>query len=106
MDLNYSPEELAFRDEVRDWLSKNLPPELKDKAHLSREDVPWRRLRPEERGGRPEKAPVLQFELPGPVPGRVHALQVRQRERIPGLQVRYAVRVPEHPRVHKAPTFS
>ena len=25
MDLNYSPEELAFRDEVRGWLAENLP---------------------------------------------------------------------------------
>jgi alkylation response protein AidB-like acyl-CoA dehydrogenase len=32
MDLNPSTEELAFRDEVRDWISANLPPELKDKV--------------------------------------------------------------------------
>ena len=45
MDLNYSPEELSFRDEVRDWLSKNLPPELKDKPHLSREELlRWHRI--------------------------------------------------------------
>jgi alkylation response protein AidB-like acyl-CoA dehydrogenase len=45
MDLNYSPEELGFRDEVRDWLSKNLPAELKDKAHLSREELlRWHRI--------------------------------------------------------------
>ena len=45
MDLNYSPEELGFRDEVRDWLSKNLPPELKDKSHLSREELlRWHRI--------------------------------------------------------------
>jgi alkylation response protein AidB-like acyl-CoA dehydrogenase len=45
MDLNYSPEELSFRDEVRDWLSKNLPPELKDKSHLSREELlRWHRI--------------------------------------------------------------
>ena len=25
MDLNYSPEETAFRDQVRGWLSENLP---------------------------------------------------------------------------------
>ena len=25
MDLSYSPEELAFRDEVRGWLKENLP---------------------------------------------------------------------------------
>jgi alkylation response protein AidB-like acyl-CoA dehydrogenase len=45
MDLNYSPEELSFRDEARDWLSKNLPPELKDKSHLSRDELlRWHRI--------------------------------------------------------------
>jgi alkylation response protein AidB-like acyl-CoA dehydrogenase len=43
MDLNYSPEELAFRDEVRGWLRDNLPPDLRDQvatyAHLSKEDL-------------------------------------------------------------------
>ena len=43
MDLNYSPEELAFRDEVRGWLAANLPRELKEKVeryeHLSKEDL-------------------------------------------------------------------
>jgi alkylation response protein AidB-like acyl-CoA dehydrogenase len=32
MDLNYSPEEAAFRDEVRSWLRDNLPHELRDKV--------------------------------------------------------------------------
>ena len=32
MDLNYSPEELAFRDEVRAWLQTNLPDELREKV--------------------------------------------------------------------------
>src|ERR671915_363956 len=45
MDLNYSPEELAFRDEVRAWLAGNLPQELKDKAHYSREELMrWHRI--------------------------------------------------------------
>ena len=49
MDLSYSPEELAFRDEVRVWLQANLPPDLKDKvasyAHLSKEDLlRWHRI--------------------------------------------------------------
>jgi alkylation response protein AidB-like acyl-CoA dehydrogenase len=43
MDLNYSPEELAFREEVRAWLNANLPQDLKDKVsnyeHLSRDDL-------------------------------------------------------------------
>ncbi|MEO7744472.1 MAG: acyl-CoA dehydrogenase family protein [Usitatibacter sp.] len=49
MDLNYSPEETAFRDTVRDWLAANLPADLRDKvvayAHLSREDLlRWHRI--------------------------------------------------------------
>jgi len=45
MDLNYSAEELAFRDEVRAWLAANLPQELKDSAHLSRDDLlRWHRI--------------------------------------------------------------
>ena len=32
MDLNYSPEETAFRDEVRAWIEANLPNELRDKV--------------------------------------------------------------------------
>ena len=32
MDLNYSAEELAFREEVRSWLNANLPQDLKDKV--------------------------------------------------------------------------
>ena len=43
MDLNYSVEELAFRDQVRSWLEKNLPDDLRQKVanyeHLSREDL-------------------------------------------------------------------
>ena len=43
MDLNYSPEELAFRDEVRGWLKSNLPDELRDKVvnykELSKDDL-------------------------------------------------------------------
>jgi alkylation response protein AidB-like acyl-CoA dehydrogenase len=49
MDLNYSAEELAFRDEVRAWLAANLPSDLRDKvasyAHLSKEDLlRWHRI--------------------------------------------------------------
>ncbi len=32
MDLNYSAEELAFRDEVRGWLDANLPQDIRDKV--------------------------------------------------------------------------
>ena len=49
MDLNYSPEEAAFREEVRAWLASNLPPDLKQKVatytHLSRDDLlRWHRI--------------------------------------------------------------
>ena len=32
MDLSYSPEEQAFRDEVRGWLTANLPADIRDKV--------------------------------------------------------------------------
>ncbi|HYX66777.1 MAG TPA: acyl-CoA dehydrogenase family protein [Burkholderiales bacterium] len=49
MDLNYSGEELAFRDEVRAWLRANLPADLREKgeryAHLSKDDLlRWHKL--------------------------------------------------------------
>ncbi len=49
MDLNYSPEEMAFRDMVRGWLRANLPGDLREKvatyANLSREDLlRWHRI--------------------------------------------------------------
>ena len=49
MDLNYSPEELAFRDTVRAWLRQNLPGDLRDKVaaygELSRDDLlRWHRI--------------------------------------------------------------
>ncbi|MSQ89015.1 MAG: pimeloyl-CoA dehydrogenase large subunit [Betaproteobacteria bacterium] len=43
MDLNYSQEESAFRDEVRAWLKAHLPQDLRDKVsnyvQLGREDL-------------------------------------------------------------------
>ena len=45
MDLNYSPEELGFRDEVRSWLAANLPSELKDRGYLPKQDLMrWHRI--------------------------------------------------------------
>ena len=49
MDLNYSPEEAAFRADVRAWLAANLARDLKDKvasyAHLSKDDLlRWHRI--------------------------------------------------------------
>ncbi|MBI1846679.1 MAG: acyl-CoA dehydrogenase family protein [Candidatus Rokubacteria bacterium] len=35
MDLNYSPEEAAFRDEVRGWIRANLPVQGKTKMALA-----------------------------------------------------------------------
>ena len=43
MDLNYSPDEAAFRDEARAWIGANLPNELRDKVlnyrELSKDDL-------------------------------------------------------------------
>ncbi|MFM8556185.1 MAG: acyl-CoA dehydrogenase family protein, partial [Betaproteobacteria bacterium] len=43
MDLNLSSQELAFRDEVRSWLSANLPHDLRTKVldyqELSKADL-------------------------------------------------------------------
>jgi alkylation response protein AidB-like acyl-CoA dehydrogenase len=49
MDLNYSPEETAFRDEVQAWLGQNLPADLRDKVlnykGLEKEDlVRWHQI--------------------------------------------------------------
>jgi hypothetical protein len=49
MDLNYSADELAFRDEVRAWLAANLPDDIRDKVtgyrHLSKDDhLRWHRI--------------------------------------------------------------
>jgi alkylation response protein AidB-like acyl-CoA dehydrogenase len=49
MDLNYAPEELAFRDEVRGWLEANLPADIRDKVvgyhGLGKEDyVRWHKI--------------------------------------------------------------
>ncbi len=49
MDLNYSSEELAFRDDVRAWLKGNLPDDIREKVvgygHLSKDDyMRWHRI--------------------------------------------------------------
>ena len=49
MDLNYSAEETAFRDQVRAWLGENLPHDLRDKVvnyeALEKEDLlRWHRI--------------------------------------------------------------
>jgi len=49
VDLNYSPEETAFRDEVRAWIRQNLPDELRDKVlnyrELTKDDLlRWHKL--------------------------------------------------------------
>ena len=49
MDLNFTAEELAFREEVRAWVAANLPKELSHKVHnalrLSRDDQQaWQKI--------------------------------------------------------------
>ena len=49
MDLNFTPEELAFRQEVRAWVAANLPADIQHKVlnalRLSREDMQrWARI--------------------------------------------------------------
>jgi len=49
MDLNYTAEELAFRDEVRGWLDANIPADLREKVlnyeELGKEDLlRWHRI--------------------------------------------------------------
>ncbi len=49
MDLNFTSDELAFREEIRDWVDKNLPKETSHKVHhalrLSREDQQsWQKI--------------------------------------------------------------
>ncbi len=49
MDLNYAPEDLAFRDTVRRWLAANLPADLQHKVlnhkRLARDDyVRWHQI--------------------------------------------------------------
>ncbi|QIL81544.1 pimeloyl-CoA dehydrogenase large subunit [Diaphorobacter sp. HDW4A] len=43
MDLAFTPEELAFRDEIREWVRTHLPKEVSDKVHsaqrLTRDDL-------------------------------------------------------------------
>jgi alkylation response protein AidB-like acyl-CoA dehydrogenase len=49
MDLNFTPEEQAFREEIRGWVAENLPKELSHKVHnalhLTKEDMQrWARI--------------------------------------------------------------
>ena len=49
MDLNFTPDELAFRAEIRDWVQASLPAEISRKVHhalrLSRDDLQrWARI--------------------------------------------------------------
>ncbi len=49
MDLNFTPEEQAFRLEIRQWVAENLPADLSHKVHnalrLSRDDLQgWARI--------------------------------------------------------------
>ncbi len=49
MDLNFTPDELAFRAEIRDWVKTSLPAEISRKVHhalrLGRDDLQrWARI--------------------------------------------------------------
>ncbi|MEO6407823.1 MAG: acyl-CoA dehydrogenase family protein [Burkholderiaceae bacterium] len=49
MDLNFTPDEQAFRLEIRAWVAKNLPPDISRKVHnsirLSKEEMQrWARI--------------------------------------------------------------
>lgn len=49
MNLDFSPEEVAFRDEIRTFIADNYPPELRAKQEsgreLDREDfLSWHRI--------------------------------------------------------------
>ena len=43
MNLAFTPEELAFREEIRAWVKANLPTDISQKVHsamrLTREDL-------------------------------------------------------------------
>ena len=91
MDLNYTPEEVAFRDEIRDHLATNLSPRLSDKIarnlRLTREDlVEWHDLLndagwlawhwPEEWGGQNDK---IKQHIMKSIPGG-HSLFIQDKE--------------------------
>ena len=49
MDLNFTPEELAFRERIRGWVAENLPKDISFKVHhhlhLTRDDMQrWARI--------------------------------------------------------------
>ena len=49
MDINFTPEEQAFREEIRAWVAENLPQDISHKVHnalrLSRDDMQrWARI--------------------------------------------------------------
>ncbi len=49
MDLNFTPDELAFREEIRAWVAENLPQDISHKVHnalhLTKEDLQrWARI--------------------------------------------------------------
>ncbi|MEY2688935.1 MAG: Acyl-CoA dehydrogenase, partial [Pseudomonadota bacterium] len=49
MDLNFTPDELAFRARIRHWVAENLPADISTKVHgalrLTREDLQrWARI--------------------------------------------------------------
>src|SRR6266542_2324166 len=84
MDLEYSAEELAFRDEVSAWLRENLPADLREKAarygSMSREDLlRWHRILAQ-KAGSPRHGPK---NGAAPVGTRFAAISSRKRAATP-----------------------
>ena len=49
MDLRFTPEEIAWRDEVRTFINENLPPEIRERMRLGyaptkQETITWQRI--------------------------------------------------------------
>ena len=49
MDLRFTPEEIAWRDEVRSFINENLPPEIRERLRLGyaptkQETITWQRI--------------------------------------------------------------
>ena len=56
MDLNFTAEEQAFRDEIRAWVAANLPKDISQKVHnalhLTRDDMQrWAKILGKPRAG-------------------------------------------------------
>ena len=92
MDLRFTPEELAFRDEVRAFIRDNLPGEIRERMRLGygprkQDTVAWQRILNRRAGrryllaegmGRTGVVVDPADDLPGGEPGRAGAGAVRR----------------------------